>query len=132
MLVKSPMLTQSFLMDWQFDPLNYDFMRQALLAGVLIGILCRAVRTYLIVQRMALLEDVVAHAILPGLAIASFLNIPLLLGSICFRHCQYICHHLDSNPIQSEGRYQLRLLPSNSSSIVNDRAALDDGCRRRS
>ncbi|MDV3349496.1 metal ABC transporter permease [Leptolyngbyaceae cyanobacterium CCMR0082] len=68
-------------MDWLFDPLNYDFMRQALLAGVLIGILCPVVGTYLIVQRMALLGDVVAHAVLPGLAIANFLTIPLLLGA---------------------------------------------------
>ncbi|MEM1252325.1 MAG: metal ABC transporter permease [Cyanobacteria bacterium P01_H01_bin.21] len=68
-------------MNWLFDPLNYDFMRQALLAGVLIGILCPVVGTYLIVQRMALLGDVVAHAILPGLAIANFLSIPLLLGA---------------------------------------------------
>ncbi|EKU98842.1 ABC-type Mn2+/Zn2+ transport system, permease component [Leptolyngbya sp. PCC 7375] len=68
-------------MDWLFDPLNYDFMRQALLAGVLIGIFCPVVGTYLIVQRMALLGDVVAHAVLPGLAIANFLTIPLLLGA---------------------------------------------------
>ena len=28
------------IMDWLFKPLKYDVMRQALLAGVLIGILC--------------------------------------------------------------------------------------------
>ncbi|MEL6263966.1 MAG: metal ABC transporter permease, partial [Cyanobacteria bacterium J06626_6] len=37
--------------------------------------------TYLIVQRMAMLGDVIAHAILPGLAIANFLNLPLLTGA---------------------------------------------------
>lgn len=56
-------------------------MRQALMAGVLIGILCPIIGTYLIVQRMALLSDVVAHAVLPGLAIANFLNLPLLIGA---------------------------------------------------
>ncbi len=45
--------------DWLLDPLSYDFMRQALLAGVLISILCPVVGTYLIVQQMALLGDVV-------------------------------------------------------------------------
>ena len=44
-------------------------MRQALMAGMLMGILCPIVGTYLLVQRMALLGDVVAHAVLPGLAI---------------------------------------------------------------
>ena len=64
--------------------LNYEFMRQALMAGVLMGILCPIVGTYLLVQRMALLGDVVAHAVLPGLAIANFLNIPLIIGAFVF------------------------------------------------
>ncbi|MEM6435252.1 MAG: metal ABC transporter permease, partial [Cyanobacteria bacterium P01_D01_bin.115] len=71
-------------MDWLLDPLNYEFMRQALTAGVLMGILCPIVGTYLLVQRMALLGDVVAHAVLPGLAIANFLNIPLITGAFVF------------------------------------------------
>jgi manganese/iron transport system permease protein len=68
-------------MDWLLAPLNYDFMRQALLASLLVGILCPVVGTYLIVQRMAMLGDVVAHGVLPGLAIASFFNLPILLGA---------------------------------------------------
>ena len=57
-------------MDWLLEPLSYEFMRQSLMAGVLMGILCPTVGTYLLVQRMALFGDVVAHAVLPGLAIA--------------------------------------------------------------
>ena len=68
-------------MDWLLDPFSYEFMRQALMAGVLMGVLCPIIGTYLIVQRMALLGDVVAHAVLPGLAIANFLNFPLLIGA---------------------------------------------------
>ncbi|PSR17072.1 hypothetical protein C8255_14550 [filamentous cyanobacterium CCP3] len=68
-------------MDWLLDPLNYNFMRQALLASFLVGILCPVIGTYLIVQRMAMLGDVVAHGVLPGLAIASFFNLPVLLGA---------------------------------------------------
>ena len=68
-------------MDWLLDPLNYEFMRQALLASILAGIVCPIIGTYLIVQRMAMLGDVVAHGVLPGLAIASFLNFPLALGA---------------------------------------------------
>lgn len=68
-------------MNWLLDPFTYEFMRQALMAGVLIGILCPVIGTYLIVQRMALLGDVVAHAVLPGLAIANFLNFPLIAGA---------------------------------------------------
>src|SRR5512146_1589730 len=68
-------------MDWLLNPLTYDFMRQALLASLLVGILCPVVGTYLIVQRMAMLGDVVAHGVLPGLAIASFLNLPVMVGA---------------------------------------------------
>ena len=68
-------------MDWLLDPFNYEFMRLALMAGVLIGILCPVIGAYLMVQRMAMLGDVIAHAILPGLAIANFLNFPLLAGA---------------------------------------------------
>lgn len=71
-------------MDGLINPLSYDFMRHALLAGVLVGLLCPVVGSLLIVQRLAMLGDVVAHGILPGLAIAHFLTAPLLLGAfIC-------------------------------------------------
>jgi manganese/iron transport system permease protein len=71
-------------MDWLLDPFSYEFMRQAIMAGLLIGILCPITGAYLIVQRMALLGDVIAHAVLPGLAIANFFNLPLLAGAFVF------------------------------------------------
>ena len=63
------------------EPLGYEFMRNALAVGILTGILCPVVGTYLIVQRMALLGDVIAHAILPGLAIAFFWGVNILIGA---------------------------------------------------
>lgn len=72
------------MLDWLLEPLTYEFMRNALTSGVLIGILCPVVGTYLVVQRMALLGDVIAHAVLPGLAIANFLGIEMLLGAFVF------------------------------------------------
>jgi manganese/iron transport system permease protein len=48
---------------WLLDPLSYEFMRNALLVGILAGVLCPVVGTYLIVQRMALLGDVIALTI---------------------------------------------------------------------
>ena len=69
------------MLDVLLDPLAYEFMRNALLVGVFVGVLCPVVGTYLIVQRMALLGDVIAHAVLPGLAIAHFLGFSLALGA---------------------------------------------------
>lgn len=74
-------------MDALFHPLSYDFMRQALLASVLVGILCPVAGTYLIVQRMAMLGDVVAHGVLPGLALAQVLRLPMLLGAFAMGLC---------------------------------------------
>ncbi len=63
------------------EPLHYEFMRQAIAIGVIIGILCPVVGSYLIVQRMALLGDVIAHCVFPGLAISFFLRIDILVGA---------------------------------------------------
>ncbi|HEY9875876.1 MAG TPA: metal ABC transporter permease [Candidatus Obscuribacterales bacterium] len=69
------------MLDWLLEPLSYEFIRQAIAMGILVGILCPVVGSYLIVQRMALLGDVIAHAVLPGLAIAFFLGIDILIGA---------------------------------------------------
>lgn len=56
-------------------------MRHAIAISILIGILCPIVGSYLIVQRMALLGDVIAHCVLPGLSISFFLGIDILIGA---------------------------------------------------
>ena len=63
------------------EPLNYEFMRHAIAVGVIVGILCPVVGSYLIVQRMALLGDVIAHAVMPGLSVSLFLGIDILIGA---------------------------------------------------
>ena len=68
-------------MDWLREPWNYEFMRHAIAIGILVGILCPIVGSYLIVQRMALLGDVIAHCVFPGLAISFFLGIDILIGA---------------------------------------------------
>lgn len=72
------------MLSWLLEPLNYDFMRCAIAIGILVGILCPIVGSYLIVQRMALMGDVIAHAVLPGLAIAHFVGIEMLIGAFAF------------------------------------------------
>ncbi len=69
------------MLTWLLEPLNYEFMRQAIAIGIVVGILCPIVGSYLIVQRMALLGDVIAHSVLPGLSISFFLGIDLLIGA---------------------------------------------------
>ncbi|MBW4464541.1 MAG: metal ABC transporter permease [Pegethrix bostrychoides GSE-TBD4-15B] len=63
------------------EPLSYEFMRNAIAISVLVGVLCPVVGSYLIVQRMAMLGDVIAHCVLPGLSISFFLGIDILIGA---------------------------------------------------
>lgn len=63
------------------EPWHYEFMRRAIAIGLLVGILCPVVGSYLIVQRMALLGDVIAHCVLPGLSLSYFLQIDMSIGA---------------------------------------------------
>ncbi len=71
------------MLDWLLEPLGYEFMRNAIAIGLMVGVLCPVVGSYLIVQRMALLGDVIAHCVLPGLSISFFLGIDILIGAFC-------------------------------------------------
>jgi manganese/iron transport system permease protein len=72
------------MLNWLLEPLGFEFMRNAIAIAVLLGILCAVVGSYLIVQHMGLLGDVIAHAVLPGLAIAFFLGINIFVGAFIF------------------------------------------------
>jgi manganese/iron transport system permease protein len=56
------------LVELVFGPLNYPFMLRGLLAALMVGIVCAAVGTYIVLRGMAFFGDALAHAILPGVA----------------------------------------------------------------
>jgi ABC-type Mn2+/Zn2+ transport system permease subunit len=57
-------------------------MVRGLLASVMVGILCAVMGTYVVLRGMAFMGDAMAHAILPGVAIAFLLHGNLLVGAI--------------------------------------------------
>lgn len=63
------------------EPLQYGFMQRSLVAAILVGIICAAVGSYLMVQRLALLGDAISHSVFPGLAIAFILGIDIFIGA---------------------------------------------------
>ncbi|GAB1539101.1 metal ABC transporter permease [Scytonema sp. NUACC21] len=69
------------MLHFLLEPLEFEFMRNAIFTAFLLGILCAVMGSYLIVQRMGLLGDVIAHAVLPGLAIAFFFSVDIFLGA---------------------------------------------------
>ncbi len=63
------------------EPFSYEFMLRGLIAGLLIGSLCAIFSCYLILKGWALMGDAVSHAVLPGIAIAYVLSIPMVIGA---------------------------------------------------
>ncbi len=70
------------IIHWLIDPLTYSFMQRGFLAAVMVGILCAVIGSYVVLRGMAFLGDAMAHAILPGVAIAYLLKGNLLVGAL--------------------------------------------------
>ena len=69
-------------MNWLLEPLQYDFIVRALLAAVIVGVVCSILGTYIVLRGMAFLGDAMAHTILPGVVVAFFLGWPLAIGAL--------------------------------------------------
>ncbi len=69
------------MLTWLTEPLEFEFMRQAIAIGLSLGILGAVVGSYLILQQMGMMSGVISHAVLPGISIAFFLEINLAIGA---------------------------------------------------
>jgi manganese/iron transport system permease protein len=63
-------------------PLTYDFILRGMLAAVIVGITCGVIGSYVVLKSLAFMGDALAHAILPGVAVAYLLNFNLILGAL--------------------------------------------------
>lgn len=70
------------LWDLLVQPLHYPFMVRGLLASVMVGTLCAVVGSYVVLRGMAFFGDALAHAILPGIAVAYLMDLNLLWGAL--------------------------------------------------
>jgi ABC-type Mn2+/Zn2+ transport system permease subunit len=70
------------ILDLLAQPLRYPFMVRGLLASMMVGSLCAVVGTYVVLRSMAFFGDALAHAILPGVAIAYLFGANLLVGAL--------------------------------------------------
>ncbi|RMG92325.1 MAG: metal ABC transporter permease [Chloroflexi bacterium] len=69
-------------MDWLLVPLQYGFVQRAILAAVVVGVVCSVLGTYVVLRGMAFFGDALAHTILPGVVVAFLLGWPLALGAL--------------------------------------------------
>lgn len=58
-------------------------MQRAMVVSTLIGIVCSIFSCFLVLKGWSLMGDAVSHAVLPGLALAYVIGIPLALGAFC-------------------------------------------------
>lgn len=66
------------------EALQYEFMRNALLAGLLTSIACGIIGTLVVVNRLVFLSGGIAHAAYGGIGLAFFLGLPYTLGTLGF------------------------------------------------
>ena len=66
------------------EALQFEFMRNALLAGLLTSVICGIIGTLVVVNRMVFLSGGIAHAAYGGIGLAYFLGLPYLAGTLVF------------------------------------------------
>ena len=63
------------------DPFAFEFMRQALVIGLLVAFVSGVISPFLVLRGWSLMGDAISHAVLPGIVIAYLLGLPLAVGA---------------------------------------------------
>jgi len=66
------------------EALSYEFMQNALLAGILVSFAAGVIGSLIVANRMVFLAGGIAHAAYGGIGIAIFTGIPIFLGTSIF------------------------------------------------
>ncbi len=66
------------------DAFQFEFMQNALWAGLLVSIICGVMGTLVVVNRIVFLSGGIAHAAFGGIGLAFFLGWPYMVGTIGF------------------------------------------------
>ncbi|WP_430592659.1 zinc ABC transporter permease AztB [Humidisolicoccus flavus] len=63
------------------DMFSAAFLQRALIGGLLVAAICAIVGTWVVIRGMAFLGEALSHGILPGVALASLIGIPTIIGA---------------------------------------------------
>lgn len=66
------------------EALQFEFMQNAILAGVLTSIICGVIGTLVVVNRLVFLSGGIAHSAYGGIGLAFFFGWPYMVGAIGF------------------------------------------------
>jgi len=82
--------------------LSYEFMRNAVWAGVLAAVLCGVVGPFVVVKRLAFLADGISHAAFGGMGVCFYFGLDPLLGAAAVAlGCALTLGLLDTEAIRS-------------------------------
>lgn len=76
-------MTDKLVEYWQLltYPLQLPVMQHALLAALVVGVVCAILSCFLVLKGWSLMGDAVSHAVLPGIALAEVVGLPYSLGA---------------------------------------------------
>ncbi len=66
------------------EALEFEFMRNALLAGLFVSLTCGVIGTYVVVNRIVFVSGGIAHAAYGGIGFAFFFGLPYMVGTLGF------------------------------------------------
>ena len=67
-----------------FEALQFEFMRNAVMAGLMVGLICGIMGTLVVVNRVVFLSGGIAHAAYGGIGLSFFMGWPFLPGTMGF------------------------------------------------
>ncbi|GAA4855615.1 metal ABC transporter permease [Saccharopolyspora cebuensis] len=72
------------VLQWLAEPLEFGFMRRALLISAVAGLVCAVLSCWVTLIGWSLLGDAVSHAVLPGVVLAYVVGAPFSVGAFLF------------------------------------------------
>jgi manganese/iron transport system permease protein len=69
------------MIEYLLEPFTYKYMFNAIWVSALVGATCAFLSSYLILKGWSLMGDALAHAIVPGVALAYLLALPYTIGA---------------------------------------------------
>ncbi len=72
------------MLDWLCEPLEFRFMRLALIEVLVMGVVAGFLGTYVVLRGLAFVSEAIAHAVFPGVVIAFLLKTNAFLGGAAF------------------------------------------------
>ncbi len=69
------------MIDLLLEPFSYNYMLRAFFVCIMVGCVCGLLSSYLMLKGLSLMGDALAHAVVPGVAIAHFFALSYMAGA---------------------------------------------------